>query len=533
MANAGIELPNDIETLKAMLAERDRIIAEKEKAIREISSKLEWAEEKYRAMEMRYFGRKSEHYSPEEDKQNRLFDEAEEHGSEASPGAALKVRILAHERTKRGRKQKSYATERVEIVHDLCEAQKRCPCCGELRPAIGEERTAEYDLIPAHVVEKVHIIKKYGPCACSSFAQSGEKAILAAAGPAKIIPGSDFTNATTAFFMTAKYSDAIPFYRMEKMLARDGLIVSRAALCNQAVTVGRAVGDLVEVMARDIMQSPVILMDETTVQVLKDERGPPGRKSYMWLSRGYCAAKPIILFRYHPSRSGDFAASLLEGYRGYLQTDGYSGYNRMGEKPGIVHVGCFAHIRRKFHEAYETVGKTGIANEALEIIRRLYAAEAECRSALDAGQLDGPSFVAKRRGLVEPIITELRSWLDSASRSVAPQCALGKAVAYALGQIDRAARFVEHELLTPDTNAAENAIRPFVVGRKNWLFSGSPLGAHTSAGIYSLIETAKANGHDSYRYLAYLFNHLPLCITATEREALLPYRLLPSTYAEN
>lgn len=529
MAAASAELPDDVDLLKAMLraerAERDTLIAEFEK-------KLGWAEEKYRAMEMRYFGRTSEQYRPEEGKQNRLFDEAEEHASEMAPPVELTVHVPAHDRAKRGRKTKPVATQRIEILHDLSDDEKRCPCCGETRPSIGEQRTSEYDLVPAHVVERVHIMKKYGPCACEAFATSGLPTIAATPGPAKIIPGSDFTNRTTAFFMTAKYADAIPFYRMEKMLARDGLVVSRATLCNQAVAIGRAIGDLIDSMARDIRSSPVILMDETTVQVLKDERDPPGRKSYMWLSRGYCDRKPIHLFRYHATRSGEFAAKLLVGYQGYLQTDGYSGYNRIGESPGIVHVGCFAHIRRKFHEAWQTAEKTGIANEALGIIHKLYGVEAEWRARFDAGTIDSATFVAKRRGLVDPIVVEFRDWLDRATRSVAPQSALGKAVAYAVGQLDRAVRFVDHELLTPDTNAAENAIRPFVVGRKNWLFSGTPLGAHASAGIYSIIETAKANGHEPFKYLAYLFEKLPLCATAQEREALLPYRLSTSDYAE-
>ena len=519
MTDALAELPDNVDELKAI--------------IRDFEKKLLWAEEKYRAMELRYFGQKSEHYKPEDEKQNRLFDEAEEYAAESPPPQVETTQIPAHERAKRGRKAKVTASERIEIVHDLTDDERRCPCCGEARQSIGEERTSEYDLVPAHVVERVHIIKKYGPCTCEAFVQSGAKAVVAAAGPAKIIPGSDFTNRTTAFFMTAKYADAIPFYRMEKMLAREGLCVSRAALCNQAVAVGRAVGDLVEAMDRDIRGSPVILMDETRVKVLNDGREPPGRMSYMWISRGYRERRPIHLFRYHPTRSGEFAAKLLKEYRGYLQTDGYSGYSRIGMSPGISHVGCFAHIRRKFHEAWETAGKTGTAVEALELIRRIYAVESELRARLESGSIDAQAFLAKRSGRVEAIVAEFRSWLGSASRSVAPQSALGKAVAYALGQIDKAARFVEHELLTPDTNAAENAIRPFVVGRKNWLFSGNELGAHASAGIYSLIETAKANGHEPFRYLAHLFDHLPLCRSTEEREALLPYRLFPSGYAEN
>ena len=332
--------------------------------------------------------------------------------------------------------------------------------------------------------------------------------------------------------MTAKFTDAIPFYRMEKMLARSGLAVSRATLCNQAVGIGRAIGDLVDAMDRDICSSPIVLMDETTSQVLKDERGPPGRKSYIWLSRGYRDRRPVLLFRYHATRSGEFAAKLLEGYQGYLQTDGYSGYNQPGESPGITHVGCFAHIRRKFHEAWASVGKSGIASEALEMLRCLYAVESGTRARFDSGTIDAGSFIVERRALAEPIVAALRAWLFSAGHMVAPQSQLGKAITYALGQIDRALHFLDHELLTPDTNAVENAIRPFVVGRKNWLFSGSPLGAHASASIYSIIETAKANGHEPFRYLSYLFDRLPCCHTVEEREALLPYRLLPADYAE-
>jgi transposase len=518
MADEVEDLPNDIDKLKEI--------------IRNYQKELKWAEEKYRAMEMRYFGRKSEHYTPEEDKQGRLFDEAEANAEDTAAPPEAPVPVAAHERQKRGRKKKIVPTEQVEIVHELSEEERACPCCGKLRPEIGEERRSEYDLVPAHVVERVHVIKKYGPCDCEHFDESKNQTVLAAPGPAKIIPGSDFTNRTTAFFMASKYANAIPFYRMEKMLAQDGLIVTRATLCNQAVAVGRAIGDLIEAMGRDILESPVILMDETTVQVLKDERGPPGKKSYMWVLRGYRDKMPIHLFRYNPSRSGEFALTTLDGYKGYLQTDGYAGYNRVGERDGIVHVGCFAHIRRKFYEAWETAGKTGIASEALDIIKRIYEVESGLRSRIDSGSLDIAGFNEKRRNKVATIAMDFKVWLSKASLSVAPQSALGKAVSYAQAQLDKASRFVGHELMTPDTNAVENAIRPFVVGRKNWLFSGSPLGAHASAGIYSIIETAKANGHEPYAYLAYLFDRLPLCRTREEKEALLPYRLSPSAYAE-
>ena len=159
MTDAFAELPNNVDELKAI--------------IRDYEKKLLWAEEKYRAMELRYFGQKSEHYQSGDDKQNRLFDEAEEYAIKSPPALVQTLQIPAHERAKRGRKPKTTATERIEIVHDLTDDEKRCPCCGEARKSIGEERTSEYDLVPAHVVERVHIIKKYGPCSCEAFAGSG------------------------------------------------------------------------------------------------------------------------------------------------------------------------------------------------------------------------------------------------------------------------------------------------------------------------------------------------------------------------
>jgi len=243
--------------------------------IRDYEKKLLWAEEKYRAMELRYFGQKSEHYRAEDDKQKPPLRRSRRACGQIAAAPGETMQIPAHEHAKRGRKTKTAATERIEIVHDLTDDEQRCPCCGEKRPSIGEDRTAEYDLVPAHVVEASPYHQEVRALLLRWLRGERRQAVVTAAGPAKIIPGSDFTNRTTAFFMTAKYADAIPFYRMEKMLAREGLAVSRAALCNQAVAVGRAVGDLVEAMDRDMRMSPVVLMDETRVKVLNDGRGPP------------------------------------------------------------------------------------------------------------------------------------------------------------------------------------------------------------------------------------------------------------------
>lgn len=532
MTDTSAALPDDIEELKALVHSQAAALRVQEEyfqnQILEFKNKLLWAEEKYKAMAARYFGRKSEKYTPQEDIQNRLFDEAEEYASENAPPVVERIAVVEHERKKTGRKPKEAVLPSVEELHELSDEDRRCSCCGKERPVIGEERSAEYDLVPEHVVKIVHVRRKYGPCNCDAFVDSGESEVVIAPGPAKIIGGSDFTNRTTAFFMTAKYADAIPFYRMEKMLARSGLSVTRAALSNQAIATGRAIGDLIELMNEDLMASPVLLMDETTVQVLKEEKRPPGKKSYMWVVCGYREGKPIHRFAYHSNRSGSFAETLLSGFTGrYVQTDGFDGYNRLDGRNDLVHVGCFAHIRRKFVSAWETAGKTGKAKEAIDIIARLYSVEATQRSALKTGKINADTFQFRRQTAATPILDEFRQWLMDSSRSVAPQSGLGKAISYAQSVFPRATRYVDHPLLTPDTNAVENAIRPFVIGRKNWLFSGSPSGAHASAGIYSLIETAKANGHDPYHYLCYVFGRLPTCRTQVERQALLPYEIKP------
>lgn len=517
------DLPTDVDSLKAYIAQLHEQLQEKDR-------QLLWEREKLRALQMRYFGHSSEKQHIEKDAQYFLFDEAETHSDDASPPVTATTTVSTHVRMKAGRKPKDIPLPVVETVHELPEEARRCPCCGKERAVIGEERTSEFDLVPAHVMKVVHVRRKYGPCQCDAFADSDESPILIAPAPAKIVPGSDFTNRTTAFFMTSKYSDSIPFYRMESMLERSGLMVSRAALSKQAISVGRAIGDLIELMNQDLMRSPVLLMDETTVQVLNEKHKSNDSKSYMWVMRGYKDGKPIHRFSYNPSRSGSVAENLLKGFKGfYLQTDGFDGYNRFDERSDITHVGCFAHIRRKFVSAWEVSGKTGLSKEAIDIIAGIYRVESELREKLKDARIDADTFLVRRKDAVEPLFARLRDWLMSSSLSVAPQSALGKAISYAQAIFPRAIRYVDHALMTPDTNAVENAIRPFVIGRKNWLFSGGPRGAHASAAIYSLIETAKANGHDPYFYLCVLFDNLPLCRTDAERAAFLPYNISPET----
>ena len=219
------------------------------------------------------------------------------------------------------------------------------------------------------------------------------------------------------------------------------------------------------------------------------------------------------------------AADFLRGYEGYVQTDGYSGYEFLDHMPGIVHLGCMAHARRKFVEVTGAAGKKkggkkkiGSADVALSYIRKLYAIEKKAR----VEGLDPEAIYEVRQNESVPILHEFKKWLDDRATRTPPKGLLGKAISYTLRQWDRLIKYVDSGLLMPDNNLAENAIRPFVVGRKAWLFSGNPKGARASAALYSLIETAKANGLEPYAYLRYLFEKLPLADSTEAYKALLP-----------
>jgi transposase len=247
----------------------------------------------------------------------------------------------------------------------------------------------------------------------------------------------------------------------------------------------------------------------------------------MWVNRGFSERKPILIFHYHQTREGEVATKALAGFSGYLQTDGYGGYDKLGDSPGIVHIGCFAHIRRKFYDALAAAGKTSSSEEMLAMIRDLYKEDEKLRALYANNELSEIEFTRRRKEKHGKRFSTMHEWLVEKGRTVIPKSLLGQAVRYAIGQWDKAIRFVEHPFPTPDNNAIENAIRPFVIGRKAWLFSDTPRGAHASAGLYSIIETATANGHEPLRYLTYLFNELPKAKKAEDVARLLPRRLSP------
>ena len=517
------ELIADLSSQKeADLARFKNEIADKTLYIREL-------EEQVRLLKALRFAARSEKARPAGNEvQYRLFDEAEmvsAQEEETRPEGAEDdevTHVEAHTRKKRGRRPIPPEYPRVEVIHDIPEAEKICPCGCRLS-RIGEEVSEKLDIVP----QKIQVIRtirpKYACRACEGVEDDGPT-VKTAPMPPQIIPQGIVTPGLLAYILINKFQDGLPFYRQQKMFDRLGVDISRGVMSAWTLRAAEACEPLIELLHHHIRSGPLINMDETPVQVL----GEPGRKncskSYMWVARGGPPDQPAVRFHYDPGRSGRVAQELVGDFQGYLQTDGFAGYNALGARDGLIHMGCLAHVRRKFMEVLKggsSKHKAGTASTVVNLIGKLYHLEKQAAQ----GKLDPEQIKAMRQERAKPIMDKIKAILDARAETTPPKSLLGKALTYALGQWDRLTVYLENGLLGPDNNPAENAIRPFALGRKNWLFSGSPSGARASAAIYSLIESAKANGLNPYDYLLTVFVKLPAASSQKDLEALLPHNL--------
>ncbi|MCP4551322.1 MAG: IS66 family transposase, partial [Bacteroidetes bacterium] len=363
---------------------------------------------------------------------------------------------------------------------------------------------------------------------CEGIESDGE-IVKTAPVPAQILPKTIATSGLLAHIVISKFADALPLYRQEKMFSRIGVHISRATMANWLIHGAQKCQPLVELCEQQIRSGPLINIDETPVQVLNEPGRSNTSKSYMWIFRGGPLDSPILLYQYHPSRSGQIPLNFLGEYSGYIQTDAYPGYDALGRKPDITLVGCWAHARRKFVEVINArkqnkstkKQKIGSAEIAISFIRKLYAVEKEAKT----NEFSYDQIYELRQEKSKPILDEFKKWLDKKVLQTPPQGLLGKAINYALNQWKPLKAYIKDGRLKPDNNLAENAIRPFVVGRKNWLFCGHPRGADASSIFFSLIETAKANKLEPYSYLRYIFARLPFAQNTADYEKLLPQNI--------
>lgn len=493
--------------------------------------------EKIKHLECQLYLRKSEKLSKLqiEDDGNQLPLFAEEGAEETveEKEEVEEISVLSHKRKKKGRKKMPESLPREDVLHDITEEEKRCNCGAE-KSKIGEDVSEQLEITPPRFKVLRNIRYKYACKSCEGVDKAeNESSVTIAPLPPQMIPKSIATPSLLAHILVSKFSDSLPFYRQEQQFKRYGVEISRSTMCNWSQKVASKCEPLLKLLRKHLLSGPLIQIDETRLQVLKE----PGRNaenlSQMWLFRGGPPGQESVLFHYAPSRGGSVAHEFLGDYQGYVQTDGYSGYNFLDKTPGVEHAGCWAHVRRKFNDVLRATGdKKGKnrsnptvnrAGKVMQTIQELYAIERNCHNR----ELSPELVVRERQEKAKPILEELLSRLRELSLRVPPTSKLGNAITYTLSQWPRLVKYLDNGHVRMDNNLAENAIRPFVVGRKNWLFSDRPEGAAATATMYSLVETAKANKLEPFHYLNYLFTHLPTAQTEEEYEKLLPQNLTP------
>ena len=497
--------------------------------------KIHYLEEQLRLFKNELFGRSSERRHASHPDQVPLFSGDGNPAAADSTQADETVIIAAHSRKKPGRKALPKDLPHIDIIHDLREEQKQCGCGARLS-RIGEEICEKLDYLPARLRVERHIRYKYACKNCEGVEDDGPSVRIAPA-PVQLIPKSNATAGLLAHIAVSKFADGLPLYRQQKIFERLGIEMPRAVMAKWMIQGARCCAALIDFLREEIHSGPLINIDESPLQVLNEAGRKNTSKSYMWVYRGGQPDRPALLYQYHRTRSGREALEFLDDYHGYIQSDDFSGYNHLDQKPDIVHLGCWAHARRKFVKVVQVrkkhrskrVNPKSLADEALDYIGKLYQIEKEAqRRELDAAQIH-----LLRQEKAKPLLDAFKGWLETNQPLTPPKGLLGQAISYTQANWNKLIIYLEDGRLRPDNNLVENAIRPFVLGRKNWLFAGSPDGAEASATFFSLIETAKTNGLEPYAYLRYIFEKLPLAQSEQDLKKLLPQNINPVTIAVN
>lgn len=400
-----------------------------------------------------------------------------------------------------GRRKPPPELPRVRVEHDLAETEKRCSCGADL-VRLGEVVSEQYDIVPPRFQVLEHVRFQY---ACPGCRQG---VTLAPKAPDPL-PQTQASPALLAWIGAGKFADGLPLHRQARILEqRFGVPFSSTTLAAWTIaTAERLFAPLLRRLEEALLASDYWHADETYFQVLDEPGKGAWQKSFFWI-RLSATGPPVVRLDYHPSRSGAAADTLFAGFAGYLQTDGYAGYNGVAGRDDVISLGCWTHARRKFDAVIKATGQhspqAALAREALAFIRQLYAIEKAVK---------GQTFEAireTRQVESRDVLDRLRAWMEShLDHAAQAGSALGRAFTYLRNQWPKLERFLEDGRLQLDNNRAERHIRPIAMGRKAWLFCQSPAGAHATAAWYSVVETAKANGWEPFHYLSWLFQEMP------------------------
>ena len=505
MKNTANVQTSNTEMVSISRAEYERFQAQGER-ISALEKQVEQLMEAIRLSRKKLFGSSSEKMSGNGYEQmSLLFNEAEAYLS--VPEKNETTSVAAHTRQKRSSKLEEVLPEDVpvEIVeHRINTEDLECPSCGSEMIEIGKEVRRSLVMIPAQVKIREDWYYTYACKTCKE--ENIETPVAKTEKEPSVIPGSYASAEAIAHIMVQKFVMGSPLYRQEQEWNRQGVKLSRQTMSNWIL---RAAEDwlkpVYEELHRKLVQHKVLHADETTLQVLREPWKSAQSKSYMWLYRTSGDAEhPIVLYEYSPNRKPKNAEEFLEDFKGWLHADGYSGYHRLPENIRVV--GCWAHLRRKFDEAVNALPKEQqvgcTALEGLQYCNILFAIEKEL------ADLPPEERYIQRLARSKPVMDALLAWAERTN--AAPKSALGKAIYYLKEQWPYLIRVLEDGRLELSNNLAERSIKPFVIGRKNFLFANTPWGAQGSAVIYSMIEAAKESGLDPYRYLTWLLTNAPI-----------------------
>ena len=487
-------LPNDPEQLKQMLLELQattaQALAAKDKVITEQAIQINQFIERYEIAKRKQFGKSSEQFSGA----GEIFNEAEEIIDEVDKALLAETDNNKNVPVKSIPKRKPLpkSLPRKVVTIDLSLDEQVCDCCQGQLHKMGEARSEKLEFVPAHIKVIETIRLKY---TCKQCEQTGTgNQVKIAPMPAMPIPKGIATSSLLSQIISAKYQYGLPLYRQEKMFNEYGIELSRKTMSDWVIRCSELLTPLVDELKTTLLSQPVIHADETPLKVIKADRA----SSYMWV---YCCGsdtgqnkdmRNIVLYDYHNSRAAACVVDYLDGFSSYLQVDGYAAYG----KTEATLAGCMAHARRKFIDAKTVQGKnkTGKADVALSLIGKLYGIEASLK-----GKTAEERYLA-RQEKSKVIIDKLHGWVIDNKDKVPPKSKLGEAITYWCNQAHKLTTYLKDGRINIDNNRAERAVKPFVIGRKNWLFSNTERGATASAILYSIIETAKANGLlvDSY-----------------------------------
>lgn len=490
---------------------------EREKA--ELELQLRWYKEQFSLQQKQKFGRSSEKTDPDQ-LELPLFNEAEQEQNPSEEEAT--VESITYER-KKNRKVRKDLTENLptETVEYILPAEDQvCSCCNGKLHTMKQQVKEELEIIPAEVKVKRHVKHVYSCRNCEKNGTSNP--IVTAPAPEHAFPGSLASPSAVSYIIEQKFVQGTPLYRQEQALERLGVPLSRQTMSNWLIQGSEQwLEPIYDRMADTLKKLDILHADETTVQVLKEDGREASSLSYMWLYRSGLSDPPIILYDYKPGRASKYPRQFLSGFEGFLHVDGYSGYNSL--KPDVTLVGCWAHARRKFVEAEKSVPDNSAttkssASEGLAFINQLYQIEKQIKKE----NLSPEEVYEARQKRSKPVLEAYLIWLKTMRPKILPKSLLGKAINYSINQMDHLRNYLEDGRLEIDNNRAERSIKPFVIGRKNWIFSNTSRGAKSSSVIYSIIETAKENGLKPQAYLAYLFEKLPN-IQQSEIDDFLPW----------